>query len=154
AVCSLYAVLSLAFCWPLFAKPFGVGQLDWDQHLFYYAQVIKNVVEYAQPPFWSPWYCGGNVLWQNPQTALLSPVYALTIATGLPLAMKLNIVLHYWVGFVGMHLLLTRIAGLSFVPIVVYLASLFTLAGAHAMHIAVGHSVFLPAFYLPWIVYF
>jgi len=154
AVCGLYAVLSVVFCWPLFAKPFGVGQLDWDQHLFYYAQVIKNVVEYAQPPFWSPWYCGGNVLWQNPQTALLSPVYPLTIAVGLPLAMKLNIVLHYWVGFVGMHLLLTRIAGLSFVPIVVYLASLFTLAGAHAMHIAVGHSVFLPAFYLPWIVYF
>ena len=71
----LYALLSVAFCAPLFAHPTGVGTLDWDQHLFYYAQVIKNVVEYAQPPFWSPWYCGGNVMWQNPQTALLSPVY-------------------------------------------------------------------------------
>ena len=30
----------------------------------------------------------------------------------------------------------------------------FVLAGVHGMHIAVGHSVFLPAFYLPWIVYF
>ena len=32
------------FCWPLFAQPFGVGQLDWDRHLFYYAQVIKNTL--------------------------------------------------------------------------------------------------------------
>jgi len=154
AICLMYGVISIVFCWPLFARPFGVGVMDWDQHLFYYAQVIKNVVEYAQPPFWSPWYCGGNVLWQNPQTALLSPAYPLAVVAGLPLAMKLNIVLHYWVGFVGMHVLLTRAAGLAFLPLVVYLASVFTLAGAHAMHIAVGHSVFLPAFYLPWIVYF
>jgi len=154
AVYLLYGALSIAFCSPLLVHPTGVGTLDWDQHLFYYAQVLKNVVEYAQAPFWSPWYCGGNVLWQNPQTALLSPVYPLTAIAGLPLAMKLNIVLHYWAGFIGMHLLLTRVAGVSFLPIVVYLASLFTLAGGHAMHVAVGHTVFLPAFYLPWIVYF
>jgi hypothetical protein len=116
--------------------------------------VIKNVVEYAQPPFWSPWYCGGNVMWQNPQTALLSPVYPLTAIAGLPLAMKVNIVLHYFVGFVGMHLLLTRVLGVSFVPLVIYLASVFTLAGGHVMHVAVGHTVFLPAFYLPLILYF
>ena len=150
----LYAFISVAFCAPLFAHPTGVGTLDWDQHQFYYAQVIKNVVEYAQPPFWSPWYCGGNVMWQNPQTALLSPVYPLTAIAGLPLAMKANIVLHYFVGFVGMHLLLTRVLGVSFVPLVVYLASLFTLAGGHVMHVAVGHTVFLPAFYLPLILYF
>jgi hypothetical protein len=150
----LYAVISVAFCAPLFAHPAGVGTLDWDQHQFYYAQVIKNVVEYAQPPFWSPWYCGGNVMWQNPQTALLSPVYPLTAIAGLPLAMKVNIVLHYFVGFVGMHLLLTRVLGVSFVPLVVYLASVFTLAGGHVMHVAVGHTVFLPAFYLPLILYF
>jgi hypothetical protein len=150
----VYLLLSVAFCWYLFEHPFGVGLLDWDQHLFYYAQVIKNVAEYGQAPFWSPWYCGGNVLWQNPQTALLSPVYPLTAIAGLPLAMKINIVLHYWIGFIGMHLLLTRSVGLTVQPLVVYLASLFVLAGVHAMHIAVGHSVFLPAFYLPWIVYF
>lgn len=149
-----YAALSIAFCSPLFAHPTAVGAMDWDQHLFYYAQVIKNVVEYAQPPFWSPWYCGGNVMWQNPQTALLSPAYPLATVAGLPLAMKLNVVLHYWVGFIGMHLLLTRVLRMSFLPLVVYLASVFTLAGGHVMHVAVGHTVFLPAFYVPVILYF
>src|SRR5262245_59226310 len=92
-------------------------------------------------------------MWQNPQTPLLSPAYVLTPLAGLPLAMKINIVLHYFVGFVGMHRLLTRVLGLSFPPAILYFASLFTLAGGHAMHVAVGHTVFLPAFYLPLMLY-
>src|SRR6478736_1021033 len=96
AVYLFYAVLSIAFCSPLFARPSGLGVVDWDQHLVYYAEVLKNVVEYAQPPFWSPWYCGGNVLWQNPQVALVSPVYALVTIMPLAVAIKIAIVLHVW----------------------------------------------------------
>ena len=149
-----YGALSLAFCSPLLTRPAGLGHFDWDQHFFYYAQVLKNVMEYGRPPFWSPWYCGGNVLWQNPQTALFSPAYPLASLMSLALAMKVNIVVHYWIGFVGMHRLLTRVMGLAFLPLVVYLASVFTLGGALVLHLAVGHSVFLPAFYLPLLVYF
>jgi len=68
--------------------------------------------------------------------------------------MKLNIVLHYWIGFIGMHLLLTRIVGITFLPAVIYLATLVTAAGAPAIHLRVGHSVFLPGFYLPLQLYF
>jgi hypothetical protein len=150
---ALYLVLSVFFCLPLFTQPNGLGGNDWDQHLFYYGAVLKNVVEYGQAPFWNPWYCGGNLLWQNPQVALLSPVYPLTAVMSLQLAMKLNIVLHYWIGFVGMHVLLTRIIGVQFLPLVVYLATLVTAAGAPAIHLAVGHSVFLPGFYLPLLVF-
>jgi hypothetical protein len=99
----LYGALSLIFCWPLFEHPQALGSNDWDQHLFYYGVVLKNVVEYGQMPFWNPWYCGGNVMWQNPQIAVLSPVYPLSMIMSLPLAMKVNIVLHYWIGFIGMH---------------------------------------------------
>src|SRR6266542_5041965 len=154
AVYLLYLALSIVFCSPLLARPAALGIFDWDQHFFYYAQLLKNVVEYAQPPFWSPWYCGGNVMWQNPQVALLSPVYPVAAIAGLAVAMKISIVLHYWIGFIGMHLLLTRVIGLSFLPVTVYLASVFTLAGAIALHLAVGHSVFLPAFYFPLLLYF
>lgn len=150
---ALYGALSYAFCSPLFAHPTGLGVYDWDQHLFYYGAVLKNVVEYGQMPFWNPWYCGGNVLWQNPQIALLSPAYPLTALMPLALAMKINIVLHYWAGFLGMHLLLTRSVGLRSLPIVVFLATMFTASGAPAIHFLVGHSVFLPAFYLPFLLY-
>ena len=142
------------FCAPLFEHPQGLGTNDWDQHLFYYGVVLKNIVEYGQMPFWNPWYCGGNVMWQNPQVAILSPVYPLTAVLSLQLAMKVNIVLHYWVGFVGMHLLLTRVIGLTFLPVVFYLATLVTASGAAAIHLRVGHSVFLPGFYLPLQLFF
>ena len=151
---ALYALFALYFCWPLFEHPQGLGANDWDQHLFYYGVVLKNVIEYGQMPYWNPWYCGGNVMWQNPQIALLSPVYPLTAMMSLQLAMKINIVLHYWLGFAGMHLLLTRIIGLTFLPAVIYLATLVTAAGAPAIHLRAGHSVFLPGFYLPLQLYF
>jgi hypothetical protein len=132
----------------------ALGVNDWDQHLFYYGTVLKNVVEYGQMPYWNPWYCGGNVMWQNPQIALLSPVYPLAAIVPLQLAMKINIVLHYWIGFIGMHVLATRVIGVSFVPAVIYLATLVTASGAPAIHLRVGHSVFLPGFYLPLQLYF
>ena len=151
---ALYGVLSVAFCAPLFAQPQGLGANDWDQHLFYYGVVLKNLVEYGQLPFWNPWYCGGNVMWQNPQIAILSPVYPLTALLSLQLAMKVNIVLHYWIGFIGMHLLVRRVIGVTFLPVVIYLATLVIASGAPAIHLRVGHSVFLPGFYLPLQLFF
>lgn len=149
-----YGLLALIFCGPILVAPNNLGGLDWDQHLFYYASVLKNVVEYGQMPYWNPWYCGGNVLWQNPQVPLLSPVFPLTAIVSLPLAMKLNIVLHYWIGLVGMHLLLTEGLGLVFLPAVALLASVAVCGGGMAMHLAVGHSVFLPCLYLPLQLHF
>ena len=147
-------MLSAVFCAPLFTQPLALGVNDWDQHLFYYGAVLKNVVEYGQMPYWNPWYCGGNVLWQNPQIAILSPAYPLTALVPLQLAMKINILLHYWIGFIGVHLLVTRVLGVTFLPAVIYLATLVTASGAPAIHLRVGHSVFLPGFYLPWQLYF
>ena len=150
---ALYLVISVWFCAPIFEEPLALGQEDWDQHLFFYGQVLKNVIEYGQAPFWSPWYCGGNVMWQNPQVALMSPVFFLATLVPLPLAMKLNIVLHYWLGFMGMHLLITRAIGLTSLPIAIFLATLFTASGAIVLHVAIGHSVFLPVMYLPLMLF-
>ena len=151
---ALYGLLSILFCLPLFASPFGLGAADWNRQLFYYGEVLKNVVEYGQAPFWSPWHCGGNVMWQHPSVPLLSPVYLLVAIMPLALAVKVNIVLHYWIGLLGMHWLLTRAVRLTFLPLVVYAASIFTLSGSLALHLAAGDSDFLPAFYLPWLLYF
>jgi hypothetical protein len=93
------------------------------------------------------------VLWQNPQVAIVSAVYPLSLVLSLPAAMKLTICLHYLVGFAGMHMLVTGALGVAWWPMVLLLASLFTLAGGPALHLAVGHATFLPYFYLPWLVF-
>lgn len=150
----LYAVLALYFTSPLLSTGNQLGAEDWDALLFYHASVFKSVYEYGRLPFWNPWYCGGNVLWQNPQVPLLSPVYLLSVAMSLPLAMKLTITLHYFIGLVGTHLLVTRGLRLRYWPAVLFLSCLFTLAGGPVFHLWAGHATFLPYFYLPWILLF
>jgi hypothetical protein len=141
------------FLRPILETGDRLGIEDWDVLLFYHGAVIKSVYEFGSLPFWNPWYCGGNVLWQNPQVALLSPTYAFAAFVPLALAMKLNIVVHYLLGFAGMHLLLTRAIGLANLPAVFFLACVFTLAGGPVFHLAVGHATFLPYFFLPWILF-
>ena len=150
----LYAAIVAWYCAPLFASPNGLGLQDWDQHLFYYGSVLKSVFEYGQLPFWNPWYCGGNVLWQNPQVPLLSPVFPLALVVSLPLAMKINIALHYWIGLVGMHVLLTSSLGVRSRVVSMAVAVIAVCSGGMAMHLAVGHSVFLPVLYLPFQLHF
>jgi hypothetical protein len=149
-----YLALTLYFTWPLLASGARLGISDWDPILFQHASVIKSVYEYGAMPFWNPWFCGGDVLWQNPQAPLLTPTYLFALAMPLAVAMKLNIALHYLAGFAGMHLLLTRSFRLSYAPAVVFLAATFTLAGGAAFHLIVGHATFLPYFYLPWMLFF
>jgi hypothetical protein len=148
-----YVGISLYFTYPLLASGAGLGISDWDAILFQHASLIKSVYEYGQMPFWNPWYCGGNVLWQNPQLPLVTPIYLFALALPLAVAMKLNIVVHYLVGFMGMHVLLTRVFKLWFAPAVFFLGTTFTLAGGPALHLVVGHATFLPYFYLPWILF-
>jgi hypothetical protein len=147
-----YGAIIVVFCSPLFGDPLALGVTDWDQHFFYYGSVIRSAA-YGQLPFWNPWYCGGNVLWQNPQVALVSPVYILNLVMPLALAMKVNIVLHYGVAFAGMHLLVSRVVGLRSRPLVIYVASLFVLSGSLALHLNAGHANFLPALFLPLLLY-
>lgn len=149
-----YAALSLYFTLPLLLSGARLGIGDWDAMLFQHAAVIRSVFEHGQPPFWNPWYCGGHVLWQNPQAPILSPVYLLAPFMPLAVAMKAIVLAHYFAGFAGMHLLLTRVFRIAWIPALLFLAALFVLAGGPALHLIVGHTTFLPYFYLPWLLLF
>lgn len=123
-ICALYGLLSLIFCLPF----------DAAQH-----------VEYRRLPFW---------MWQYPQAAVLSPAWLLRAILPASWAIPINLVLHYWIAFVGMHLLLTRAIGLSFLPGVLAAASIFALSGAMALHVAAGDATFLPLCALPLALFF
>src|SRR4029453_12881644 len=47
-----------------------------------------------------------------------------------------------------------RAIGLTSTPLAVLLAIIITAAGATAIHLTAGHSVFLPGLYLPLLLYF
>jgi hypothetical protein len=150
---SAYVALSVYFTWSLLVSGTNLGISDWDPLMLFHANVFRSLYEYGQLPFWNAWSCGGNPLWQNPQAALISPVYVLALAMPLPVAMKLNVLVHYLIGFAGMHVLLVGVFRIAFRPALLMLASLFVLAGGMALHLAVGHVSFLPYFYAPWLLY-
>ena len=150
---AVYSALSLYFLWPILETGSSLGSDDWDALLFQHGAVLKAAVEYGQLPFWNPWYCGGNVLWQNPQTPMLTPAYAIALFAGVPFALKITVLLHYLAGFAGMHVLLRRSLGVSSNLYVWFLGAMFTLGGGAALHVAVGHVTFLPYFYLPWLLW-
>jgi len=112
------------FTAPLFSHIGNFGIRDWDQHIFYFGSVIKSVTEFRQFPLWNPWYCGGSVLFQNPQVPLLSPVYLLAPFTGLLLAVKIKVVLYYGIALLGMILLARMVYGLSNLFLVVLAGSI------------------------------
>ena len=150
---AVYFALSLYFLWPILETGSALGTDDWDALLFQHGAVFKAAIEYGQLPFWNPWYCGGNVLWQNPQTPLLTPAYVIALFVGVPLAVKIAVLFHYLAGFAGMHVLLRRGLGVTSNVYLWFLASMFTLGGGAALHVAVGHLTFLPYFYLPWVLW-
>ncbi len=142
----LYAALTAWMTSPLSDSPNAMGISDWDQHSFYDGSFFRSLYGFGQPPFWNPWQCSGNVLWQNPQTAVFSPVYLLALMMSMALAMKINVVLYCLVGFLGMHLLLRRVFSIESLPLTTYLSCLVVASGGIAMQLAVGHSTFLPFF--------
>ena len=70
-----YLAISIYFTYPLLASGACLGISDLDAILFQHSSVIRSIHQYGQMPFWNPWYCGGNMLWQSPQVPLLTPIY-------------------------------------------------------------------------------
>lgn len=152
AFLAAYAGLSIAFCWPLFAHPLANGLGDWDQHTFYYATFLRSLA-WGDLPFWNPWYCGGNVLWQNPQVSLVSPIYPLALVMPIALAMKIYVLGNYMVGCLGAHLVIRRIIGVTSPVAVISLVALAVFSGGVSLHLAAGHSNYLSILWLPALVY-
>ncbi len=131
-----------------------LGIYDWDAHTLFNLAAYKNIYEYGILPFWNPWYCGGNVLWQNPLVPLLNPAYAIAPYTGFIMAMKITVAIHFFFALVGVHLLVARYFKVRSFASRVFLTSVFTFSGTYTLHIATGHTNFIPALYAPFILFF
>ena len=148
----LIAALVGLFSAPLFSQIGNSGIRDWDQHLFYFGSVLKTVIEYRQLPLWNPWYCGGSVLYQNPQVPLLSPVYLLAPFTGLLPAVKITVAIYYGIALFGMFLLARIVYGLSNRFLIFLACSVFVFSGSLSLHIAEGHTHMFGAAFFPFVV--
>ncbi|MDP6792827.1 MAG: hypothetical protein QF660_02110 [Anaerolineales bacterium] len=148
----MIAALVGLFTVPLYSKIDNVGIRDWDQHLFYFGSVLKTVGEYRQFPMWNPWYCGGSVLYQNPQVPLLSPVYLLAPFMGMLPAVKISVGIYYGIALFGMFLLARMVYGLSNRFLIFLSCSVFVFSGTLSLHIAEGQTHMFGAAFFPFVL--
>ncbi|MBI2208362.1 hypothetical protein HYU50_02600 [Candidatus Woesearchaeota archaeon] len=148
----IFLIISIAFVYPVFQNIKNWGIHDWDQHLMLNAMPKETILEFGQFPLWSPYYCGGNVMLANPQSSFLSPLFVFVLIFGELTGLKLLIFIYLVTGLFGMFLL-ARHLKIPLIPS--YLtAFLFMLSGLYAMHISVGHTVWMQMALIPYVFLF
>jgi len=148
----LLLVLGIIFLFPLISNMNAVGDEDWSQHLFYSEAPRQTILLYQQFPLWTPHQCGGNILFANPLNSFLSLDYLLIIFFGSIVGVKLEIILTFLFGLIGMYLL-SRYYGLK-----TYFAALppiiFMFSGPFIHYIGSGQLEMINMAFIPWVFYF
>jgi hypothetical protein len=142
--------LALIFCWPILPHLGRFGAFhDWEFTTELHWVPYYTVLRYHQFPLWNPYKCGGMPMFGNPQSRVLTPFFLLHLLVGPVLGLQLEVILHLALAFAGGYVL-GRVMGLRPLACVVC-ASVFPTSSWFFLHIGEGHTVFLPAAYLPWI---
>ncbi len=148
----LIVILCLCFCFPLLTHLDNLGRGDWDYFYFNHEVPQISIFSFRQFPFWNPFVCGGMPLLGNPQARFLSPSILITGLFGVVRGLKIEIVLHFILGMLGMFWLSDqmKIRGLfRLLPGIIFLFS-----GPMVLHLTEGHLTWLPAVYLPFVFLF
>lgn len=144
--------LALYYALPLLLKISWWGVRDWDLFTTVAAAPVGCIEHYGQFPFWNPWMGGGNILFHHPEVLVLSPFLILYLLFGAVVGLKLQVLICYFIGFLGSQRLGHRL-GLSTGAALVFAIAYF--GSVHfALHFAEGHMPFTHYCFLPWFFYF
>jgi len=147
----IFSILSIIYAIPIFKNIENWGQMDWDQYTFWHAVPREVIFRYLQLPLWNPYTNGGNVLLAHTHSPFLSPFYISVLIFGPALGLKIEIVLHLFLGMLGMFFL-SKHLGLgkfsSYMPPFVYM-----LSSIYTLHLAEGHVEWLTMAFLPWVFF-
>lgn len=149
---SIFILVSIVYTLPLVYTFSNWGQNDWDQFIFWNAVPRVTMLEYHQFPLWNPYGNGGNVLLAHPHSSFLSPFYILVLIFGPLIGLKIEIIVHLFLGMLGMyflskHLQLGEVS--SYIPPFV-----FMLSSIYPLHITEGHAEWLAMAFFPWLFLF
>ncbi len=151
-LCVLGVLLSLIYYYPILNSGDHLGIQDWDQNFAWTEATRVSLLDYHQFPLWNPYKCGGSVQFANPQIPVISFQTAFALIFGTVKGIKLNIVFHGALGFVGFYFLAkqSRLSSKGRL-----LASiLFSFSGITGSFLSTGMVVFTSFAYSPFILYF
>ena len=147
-------LLTLYFCYPITRDLQNIGYWDWDHHLFNHQVPIVSLKLFGQLPLWNPYYCGGHVLWQNPQVRFFTPMFIFHLFFGPVLAIKIEIILHYFIALWGMYRISIKIFNIKNFILAIFPAFYFVFNSSISAHLKEGHTWILSFAYIPFVFYF
>lgn len=144
--------LSVFFCLPILSDISLWGQMDWDQFTFWNAVPRDTILRYGQFPLWNPYVNGGNVLLAHPHSPFLSPMFLFVLIFGPIIGLKIEIIVHLWIGLTGMFYLAKHLR--MHKPAAYLSAFIFMLSSIYPLHLTEGHTSWLPMAFMPWVFLF
>lgn len=149
---SLLLVGIILFYSPLLTSNTLLGIQDWDQN-FAWAEATRIIItRFHQFPFWDPYRCGGSAHFANPQISVISLQTLFVILFGTISGIKINILAHSFIGFIGFYLLSNQY-GLSKKASIVA-SIIFSFNGIIGSFLSTGMVVFISYAYSPYILLF
>ncbi|MGA2491033.1 MAG: hypothetical protein ABSF99_12770, partial [Anaerolineales bacterium] len=148
----LSILVSLIYYYPILNSGNNLGIQDWDQNFAWTEATRVTLLEYHQFPFWNPYKCGGSVQFANPQIPVISFQTLFALLFGTIRGIKLSILFHGVIGFIGFYLLARQYKAS-------YLGSLlasilFSFSGITGSFLSTGMVVFTSLAYTPYILFF
>jgi len=148
----IFFIITIIYCFPIFKNFSYWGQMDWDQFTFWNAVPRHTILDHHQFPLWNPFVNGGNVLLAHPHSPFLSPFYILVLLLGPIAGLKLQIIIHLFLGLLGMFSLAQYF---KMDKTSSYLSSFtFMLCSIFPLHLTEGHTSWLTISFIPWIFLF
>jgi hypothetical protein len=149
-IVGLGIILSLIFYQPILSSGSNLGIQDWDQNFAWTENTRVSLLEYHQFPFWNPYKCGGSVHFAYPQIPVISFQTVFALIFGTVRGIKLNILFHGAIGFVGFYFL-ARQYKLSYIGSLLS-AIIFSYSGITGSFLSSGMVVFTSFAYAPYIL--
>ncbi|MBU2490059.1 MAG: hypothetical protein KKA60_11780 [Proteobacteria bacterium] len=98
--------MAASFLWDRGMAPLVVN--DWAEVYFHMAAARDAVLDQGALPLWCPWINGGYPLASHPCDPSLSPLFPVVLAAGQALAPRINAVIFFLLGVLGMGLFASR----------------------------------------------
>ena len=108
-ICSRSALLSLIATISFADVLFGVNQLymrDLTRYYYPAKQILREVVQHGEFPYWNRYFSAGQPIAANPEHEVFYPLTWLILLPSYDLGYRLHILIHIYIGLLGMYALL------------------------------------------------
>src|SRR5437588_3580537 len=105
ALALLFLIATISFADVLF----GVNQLymrDLTRYYYPAKQILRDVVQHGEFPYWNRYFSAGQPIAANPEHEVFYPLTWLILLPSYDLGYRLHILIHIYIGLLGMYLLL------------------------------------------------